>query len=60
MTRKFTINNKEVEFEYHELNDTLGQTICLINILGEKYWNECKKVFTINEKIKEKIDNCFI
>ena len=58
-TKIFLINGKEVEFSINELNDTLGHTICLINVLGEKYWEECKKVFNIEQTLIDRIDAVF-
>jgi hypothetical protein len=58
-TKTFLINGKEVEFTVNELNDTLGHTICLINVIGEKYWDECKKVFTIEQSVIDRIDSVF-
>jgi hypothetical protein len=58
-TKTFLINGKEVEFTVLEVNEALGHTICLINVIGKKYWDECKKVFTIKQSVIDRIDSVF-
>ncbi len=61
--KKIILNSKEIEFNILEFNDALGITICMINTLGPEkgkvYWEEAKKIFTLPDDMKNKIDKVF-
>ncbi len=58
-SRIFTINGKEIEIQLTELNEALAHIIVLTNILGQPYWEEVKKVFTITGDLGTRIDKLF-
>ncbi len=58
-TKTFIINGKELTIRLSELNEALAHIIVLTNILGQPYWEECKKVFTITGNLGRRIDKLF-